>query len=132
MTKQRAIDQMFARLGVVTTKTGNIGPDTHVDVLEVCSATIEQLVHRANTVLDQLETLDFQATRWRTQRDEALAKVEALEKQNDMLAEHVLLRTEASPYACSHYGQIGTPDGWRCVNCHKVVEPNPIDPRWNY
>lgn len=109
-------------------------------------------IYRLNRIMDRLDCTDAQATRWRIQRDEALAQVEALEKQNGDLAASYLEALFGEkrdfvnvpdgsvvhlPVVCQHPRSIGTTSGWKCVDCGQMFGQNEglpihIDPLWNF
>ncbi len=118
---------------------------TNVDLVED-DGTLQEFVYRLNRIMDRLDATDAQATRWRTQRDEALAKVEALEKQNDAMAKELVRLNKIAdhmaahdPYTynallenlelstdkiwevvCQHDQTLGTADGWLCTKCGHI------------
>ncbi len=127
----REIDALTARLGLSSLKSDvSWTPSDPVGDIDFRDddGTLQEFVYRLNRIMDRLDTTDAQATRWRTQRDEALAKVEALEKQNDMLAKELarLLTPPVFSYkdwekawekGCEHLQTVGTVNGWLCCKC---------------
>ena len=113
MSTRKEVESAFARLGLDPVvldnprdadnsgwEIGRIEFDSFKDV--------DQLIYKINRIMDRLECVEFQADRWRQQRDEALAKIEALEKQNEMLvAENIRLMQVNQPGPSQSYWRPG-------------------------